>query len=814
MYFRRPALGVVFLSLLTLSACGLKVGESSPVSSVELGMTSTACLKGGDQVMLSLFDGTAGEAEVTKLWDCASQGIQVFMERTRGEKPGVYSPKELRGFLEAYFLNSSDVKRGSPEYIQISDRLLGELMYLKRALVGGSIDVLTADELNQARRMIQVFKEQSLRLRPYFPIQSEHLAALSESELHQVQTALDDAAHAIGLILKQAGYGYGFTNLDALLEELGKIASTPEVALSMEESRRKVPLLQSLKGVLVGPERYQANGLIAGQEWVYLLESASRAYGIYLTALHHRSQISSEFYLSLSQGRENLLDLAVRTLDLLDDVARRYPGEGIPLKVFENLIDHLEPEISISRRVTLQRDHLKKFLCPLALKILAEPPLREDPCWNPVGTLLSRKAIARARKLFNEWAEGQKFLDLLIERQSRLTRQADLDRIERSKLLAVSIPQAYGKSKTEISQETWAIASRIRGLISARQPFFRDEEEMVFDLIESDPVFSRRDLNHLNLMSFFGRLLITAYAGETNWKEKRISEQELKSAYLDFRDLGVDFKIFDPRKNLVYKKRLVEANLFTQIGNGDEFLNAEEAAEILAYMYSSKNQAKRAHELIADICNHGGQSLSSMHTWGVGQEDSLIPLDLFGYELIGADCYRREYFRNHHYVWKNFPKLEKYYLSLSGEKRVEFTQSFEKVARTAGFSQEPFDSTDSESLGGLAHYIETFFQRFDRNGDGLLSEDEAINGEHSALPILRNTLETASCRAGHCFKKKGDLQDLLTYLMYFGQVPEGTWSFLKWKATRPFLTIQADRGRLIEILAKMSSFNSTTMNDL
>lgn len=813
--------------LLSLAACGLKVGEPSPISSMDLGMSSTACLKGGDQIFVDFMDGKASEAQVIKLWDCANQAIQLFTERTRGEKTGLYSPKELRGFLEAYFLNPGDLNKGDPDYIEISDRLLAELMNLKRAIVGGAADSLTAQELGYARQILDVIKEESLRLRPYFPLSLQHAAEVDAETLQEMSVTFEKSLVKIGSVLKPTHYNYEFSSFDVLLEELAKISSTPEVAEAMEATRRKIPLFQSLKAVLYGPDRReqgQGSIMVGDNEWEGLFSAISRAYGIYLKYGHSQKDRTDEFYRYLSQNRERIVAGTTSVLHLLDEVSQRYPNEEIPLKVFEDLIDQIEPEKFILGTRVIQREHLKKFLCPLVLKVMGDSTLnKEDPCQVPTESglgglvrreaykkqVLSRMAIRKARNLVEEWAEGQHFIDLLFSRYADRSGFGEPDELERSKLLAIGIPQTYRKSKDEIPIETWMIASKIRGLISSRIPFFTDDEELYIGPVATDPIFTRRDLAHLNLMSFASRLLLKAYVGDSRRVEKRIDEEELKTAYFDFRDLGVDLKIFDPRKTLVYKKRLLEANLFTLSGDGDGLLSLEESSQILAYMYSSKNQSKRAHDLMGDICNHGGQSGSwpenPSENPKVLDQDKRIPIDLFGQELIDADCYRREYFRNHSYIWKHLPGLEAYYNSLSTEKRAQFSKNFEKVARGSSYSQKQIDSTDSESLAGLGHYVETFFLRFDRNADGLLSEEEAVEGPRSAFVILKNTLESASCKAGHCLHKASDLEDLFTYLLYYGEIPSGTWSFVRWKAIRPFVTIEADRGRMIELMAKIAS---------
>src|SRR5690349_2669601 len=87
------------------SGCGLKIGERPNQDvTVHLGSAETACLNGAAQTIADYFGGKTSDSQISGVFDCASSSLKLFQERTQGSRPGVYSPGELRKFLERYFL--------------------------------------------------------------------------------------------------------------------------------------------------------------------------------------------------------------------------------------------------------------------------------------------------------------------------------------------------------------------------------------------------------------------------------------------------------------------------------------------------------------------------------------------------------------------------------------------------------------------------------------------------------------------------------------------------------------------------------------
>src|SRR4051812_29192473 len=73
----------------------------------ELSMPSDSGLANAGPAITRYLSGEASVAETLSPWDSAIRSLTLFTERTQGEREGVYSPQELRAFLEKYFLDGA-----------------------------------------------------------------------------------------------------------------------------------------------------------------------------------------------------------------------------------------------------------------------------------------------------------------------------------------------------------------------------------------------------------------------------------------------------------------------------------------------------------------------------------------------------------------------------------------------------------------------------------------------------------------------------------------------------------------------------------
>ncbi len=235
------------------SGCGLKFGERPNQDAiVQLGSSETACLSGAATTLADYFHGKASDNQVSGVFNCASNSLKLFQERTRGVRPGVYSAGELRKFFVRYFLRD----------FTISDAFLAELMELKKTLLGGSTSELTVDELDRLRSLLETLRDLSVRLRPYLPLTLDHVSKLKDEELESTIQALRQSADALGKILEERASPYQFSHFDRLLSEVEKFVQDDEYEHSVAELRKYLPLFISVKKIVVSPNAQEmANGV-------------------------------------------------------------------------------------------------------------------------------------------------------------------------------------------------------------------------------------------------------------------------------------------------------------------------------------------------------------------------------------------------------------------------------------------------------------------------------------------------------------------------------------------------------------------------
>lgn len=777
------------LVALTLSACSLRLGEQTQMDgALELG-SQTACLSGATKTIVEYFDGRATDERIAKVWDCASSSLKLFAERTRGKTVGLYSPRELRNFLEYYFLN----KDGRKKETVITDRMLGELMELKRTLLGGSLDALTQEELAQARAIMEIIRDQSIRLRPYLPLSVARYQGADESELNAAVNAMEEAVSAFARVLRGTGHDYLFSHLSVFLQEMEIAAGKTESAEAIRVFRGYLPLIQQLKGSLIAPD----SSKIASDEWELLLKNAVRWYGLLLRFANARHQHSSWVHLT---GREKLVSIAGSAYALLDESLARRADGTIDFSEFDALINAIDPALFTVQTYKgprqIQREHVRDLVRVIVKRALAGPNAGPE---GRDATGLTRAALKRAMERLIEWSEGQRYIDLLWAKavgtlgsgDSALRASNVTGKAYRSTLVQFSVEEVFGLPRDQIPEAAWTAASRLRDLIGRREPLFRgDDSELSFTGASLDPEFSYGALTRMNFFSLMGRLLLASYAQDLKRAETGVTQAEVERFYLDFRDIGVDLKLFDPAATNVVAKRFLEADLFTFDSNGDDLMSADEASGILAFLTSIKALSIRAHDGIAAVCNRAEH-----------ESGTPVPVDFFDYELVPADCYRREFFERFDSLMERMPKLGAYYDSLSGSRRAEFEEQF--LAAAGLVPGVALGAQGSENLAGIAHYVESMFQRFDRDQSGTIGKKEAIRSRDSVLNVFGTALKAATCKAGSCLTETSDLEAVLTYLLAHGKTPS-KMQYVFWKLKRPFWSFEADRTRVLEILGNLA----------
>lgn len=758
------------LAMVSATGCTARFGERmTSGSSMGLG-NDTKCLSGGSQVIAEYYQGQSkDEKKISGLWDCASRSLKLFAERTEGKTAGVYTPKELKIFLEEHFLDK----------YEITPAMLRELMALKRTLLGGADDSLTVDELQAARKLMDILREQSLKLRPYLPLTVANYAQADEAKVAGARAAIEGFAHEISRVLTGTGADYEFSHIDTLMREFEAMAQSSGTQDAFHAVRDYLPMLQQLKAVLISGD----SSRIASRDWDPMLHAAARGFGLYLHTLQLMGKNPS---IITGEGRDQILGVVSEVLSFLEDAIERRPEKAIAIREFQELAAKADGGLLLVGKNRITGEHLGEFMKPLFTKLLG----RED---TPG---LNRQGVARLREILGRWADGQRYIDRSFEVLCLRPSMGSPLVLSRSQLLGLSIGDILDGDEGTVSARTWQAAERVRKIISSVPPMYlaaessRPTEIWLGPVAPSakDPDYSYRALTYLYLMDVAAGVFIEAYAAAP---AAGVSESEFKDFFKDIKKIAGDLRIVDPDNNVSFLKRFVESNLFLSVSNGNGYMDRDETALMLSYAVSAKAAGGRVHQLIAGICNR--------------DEARPLPVDVFGNETIEENCYRREFFAHLDEAWGRLPGLLNYYKGLGAAERERFEANLNAAARSARGPR--FVTQDSEGYLGLSQYLEAFFARFDRDHDGTIEKYEAMQdyeGDASAYSVFHDTLKQATCKIGSCVESEFILKNVFSYLLANGEAPKGA-DMAGWILRPPFLKkIRADRGDITAVLANLS----------
>lgn len=760
---------LAFISLLALgsASCGRLLGEKAPDASEIVGLSTqeVGCLSGASTRLASYFKGELKDDEqVGALWRCASRSLELFAQKTQGHDQGVYRAEELKRFLEKYFLNGS----------RIPDEVFVQVMEFKRGLFGGKSQSLTGAEIERVRDLLELIRLHAIALRPYQPLELEAHSRLSEAQLDDLRQKLKAAANGIGELLARNAASYPMENALELFEQLRGYLDLRGLDPILNFARPRLEAVMAFKAVLTGTDPQ----VIFPSDWLKLFSSGAEAF---VLGIEHRQLALQEPTWLAGTGLRRIRSWLNGLALFLEQVVRRHPGGVLRFEKMEALIDSFavsELPIQIGLR---SWENAKPALRHVIQRMLggSSAEARRAPG-------LTLDAVRSLRLAFATWARGQ-------EQVERIVNSAD--------------PKAYLESMRgtlgRLLRETPALLG----------------EEAGNEVAIPAPAGARKTLHHLSMLNLLYGVVRQGVMGYSHDPlrpiERGFQLEELRELYEDFRQIGIELRIFDPDGEKVPEKRFFESNLLTFAADGDGYADVVEMTQELLLLLSGKALADRIHAFSA-------QSRA-------GVSCLFGDLDPYGYPWLDARCFRERLFNTTAFglFFERFPRFRDFYseilakprtpitdlpgsaareLTEGEQRRLRFHQAFEEATRERGFSDEhPVGSEDIQAMVMLVHYMEVIFARFDRDGSGTLDPQETL----LAVPVLASKLREATC-----FRSEPELRDALAFMLGSGLVqPQGVRQKIKagwwWYVRRPLAhfrgrpapDFQADRDRVTGLFA-------------
>lgn len=367
-----------------------------------------------------------------------------------------------------------------------------------------------------------------------------------------------------------------------------------------------------------------------------------------------------------------------------------------------------------------------------------------------VGAGLDRDDLKELRAEVERWFEAQFYV---------------------SQFLAADIPGINGGAR-ELAE-----------LLNTPWPLVRDlKSRLEFSDRVFDGIYDLDGLTALNWQRALIRALMRGYADQTGPDgASGLSLEQFKTLANDWDALAGKLGLFESGEaERTASKIFMEANLFMPNSNGDESLDFIEAVQYLSYAISGLNASTEVKNQLDGKC-------------AVAEAPN----------KFRPDCLRQELFDRRGGFLGHLPMAVDFIGDHPGTWN-QFMKHLEATTRL-GAEAEPFSRGDVVEVMVLLQYVETFFAKYDLDGNQRISVDETL----TAYPVYKNSLDQIVRNSFGITMGDGDLRALFTFLFRYGKPPQSTFGgmlkFLNWRWNRGEWEYDVDRMRVIEILAELNS---------
>jgi hypothetical protein len=694
--------------------------------------------------------------------------------------------EELVGMLKSITLLMPKVK--------VSDELVLELMKIKVVFFGGRIDSFEKADFVRAQGKLQTFEGIAEIYFKYEDIyfvswKPESLPADQAQDLfRQAEQNLDDLASRLASIMEN---GYDLQNLVTLAEEFEKLYPPEADATSMVVSLKKyLPTVVVLKNIIFSDHNSVVGDLHSPQspsdQWKNFLTIGSKAYAQFL----YYQYFMQKKPLLTGTGLDGLEAIAFKSLDIVDGVIGQKQAGWISLIELSRLWDALLKAEILPKKISQNSmDQISKILVQ---KVLIAPEDRlssaADPASHPLPEGLSKAATKVLRSEFALWVQNQKLLDQYYKK----------------------VPAADGKSGSallaDLEDTNPTVGSKeLQMIYSSPLPLSFDSTGRWF-LASPPKNYLRKTSDLINIVRTGVRLVIRSYAGDLARIQnyQGVTLDEAQALYTDVKPLLVEMGMIHPSNKDFAANRFRDANLFTSVGNGDDYADFRELSDLFVMIVSGLKLDSMMFEKYEKHAHTQSECAVTKPT--IYSDDWTTDLQCV------LDFYSREMAS----VFVSMPEFMAYQAGLDKAKFESMFMNFLKSAGhvTAPAGQPPVTVVHVGHLALVPHviqYVEAFFQTYDTDHDAILVTAEAM----TAFPVYRPILQKVSK-----LKTEKELRGLFSWMLKNGKPPATMMEklqFTTWcQKAETSWKVEADRARLAGILgfiaeALQAAANGTPM---
>lgn len=754
MFFRRFLNSVIITSsVLGLAGCGEYLnGKKATPEIIELSDDRFSCLKDLPEHLKGFSVGEAEPKEIESSVVCMQTALSYFQKKTKGSSLEAYTIEDMRKFFGKYFLKKNNV---TPEFAL-------ELMKIKKALLGGSDRYITKEEILRLVDLLTVIKEEAIKLTPHVKILLSQEDKTSFDKVSNATEVLRDALQRILSNSQVAKSDYGFEDAKRVLSGFAEFIKGQETFAPYERYKSWVPLVESVKNVLMG-ERAHFSTV---NDWSAALDNLIDLYELVLK-YHY---VIQDFKVGNRTELRQLSQFIGQGLALLESSHQMKAHERIPFKDIDRLLDEAFKTVAESGVKIPVRVESVKEVYQLAILRALEPARQGD---SRGLDSLKRSHLSALRREFNVWRLTQSFFDHLpfSEEKEPISQKVLLEQYNKFDVKYV-VGSAFNASMVEQTalRDSWKDLGHL--LQTTRVVNFNEEGRLIIAYEPALYAYSWSSLTKFNLMKTLARFLMIGYGSDIKGELSQggIPQKGLSQWYDDFKNLGLDLKAFDPRGANAGNRSFLEANFFTYSGNGDDKMDYRETFEFVSVLVSA------------------GLGSSNFIQKSMAQCE-VDQVDVFGFKMFEENCFRLYMRRDFAKFFNNMPWMVEYVRTMSHEQWTTFYSAWLAASRVATPVQGRVEMAEVRTMVTLLHYVENIMTIYDVDQSGGLSLDEV----EASAPRFMSFLKVAAPIQWETAIKEG-----FASMVFNGEIP-GFWGLTGFQFSKHFKD-DAPRANLLRIL--------------
>lgn len=690
----------------------------------------------------------------------AEDSFSIFQDLVQEKPSGIVTRAEINALAETLAKAWTSFKT--------SDKLILEIMKVKKLIIGGSLDAFTVADFATAGLKVSRLKELIATSQPYFKVYiSEWKPDILSSEDAQVffrkaQLSLSSMFAELGALLEG---DYDLESLNSLMREL--ISLYPSINDGRETDLEK--LFKKYIPVVIAAKNMSFNdqsSAVKKIQWTGFLRSVATGYSLYLYSDYFMQKLN----LQTATGLTYLGSLVDQTVVLLREMMELNTSKRFRLESINSLGKRLVRADLLPGKID---DEVWRSVTNAAVnRALLAPDLRLR---GKYPSALNPASLEILRFEFKIWLEQELFFVKLFRKTSSYS-QASMRKEFSDKY------KVRGLSK----ELNTGLYEMIVSLDSSVPMTVTSKGYLLISGIQSQR-YDQGTLTQLNLNRTLARLLARSYANDLTriTKYQGIILSEAERAFQELRAVAIKVGGVDPKNINFASSRFREANIFVPDASGDDYASFRELAQLVGMIWSGAKLNKALGNELRKDCL-GGNSYS---------DDT----------KVGVNCVVNSYdkqMRSH--LRSSLPEHVKYMNAIGFDVWNRYLSS---VLRSAGYTPNSSGKASMRDISLAPHviqYIEMMFMKFDRNNDHFLDTQEAL----SAFPTFRSLIKTF---AGGVVQDK-DLDSVFTYILKYGKPPETTYEkmqfVLKWKGKPYNWDIRAERTQISKILGYIADQTS------